>query len=83
MTPYEVGSILERGVNTPTGKLELYSERIAAHPEWGLDALPTYRPPYNPDPEQYPFLLCAGTRIIPVCTMCPGSAACCPIRWWR
>ena len=63
MTPYEVGSILERGVNTPTGKLELYSERIAAHPEWGLDALPTYRPPYNPDPEQYPFLLCAGTRI--------------------
>lgn len=57
------GSILERGVNTPTGKLELYSERIAAHPEWGLDALPTYRPPYNPDPEQYPFLLCAGTRI--------------------
>ena len=63
VTPYEVGSILERGVNTPTGKLELYSERIAAHPEWGLDALPTYRPPYNPDPEQYPFLLCAGTRI--------------------
>ena len=63
MTPYEVGSILERGANTPTGKLELYSERIAAHPEWGLDALPTYRPPYNPDPEQYPFLLCAGTRI--------------------
>lgn len=57
------GSILERGANTPTGKLELYSERIAAHPEWGLDALPTYRPPYNPDPEQYPFLLCAGTRI--------------------
>ena len=61
--PYVFGSTLEQGLHTPSGKLELYSEIIAAHPEWGLDALPTYTPPYNPDPEAYPFRLCAGARI--------------------
>ncbi|MBQ2690145.1 MAG: molybdopterin-dependent oxidoreductase [Solobacterium sp.] len=61
--PYEIGSSLEKGLPTPTGKLELYSEIIASHPEWGLDPLPTYTPPYNPDPEAYPFRLCAGARI--------------------
>ena len=60
---YEYGSTIAKPLGTPTGKLELYSEIIAAHPEWGLDALPTYTPPRNPDPEKYPFLLCAGTRI--------------------
>jgi len=61
--PYEYGSSLKEPFATPTGKLELYSEVIAAHPEWGLDPLPTYTPPFNPDKEKYPFLLCAGTRI--------------------
>ncbi|MBR2669840.1 MAG: molybdopterin-dependent oxidoreductase [Solobacterium sp.] len=61
--PYVFGSSLEKGLHTPTGKLELYSEIIAAHPEWGLDPLPTYVPPYNPDSEKYPFRLCAGARI--------------------
>ena len=62
-TPYQIGSTLEKGLPTPTGKLELYSEIIASHPEWGLDPLPTYTPPYNLDPEKYPFRLCAGARI--------------------
>ena len=61
--PYKFGSTLERGLKTPTGKLELCSKLIEDHPEWGLDALPTYTPPHNPDPEKYPMLLCAGTRI--------------------
>ncbi len=63
VTPYVFGSTLEKGLNTPTGKLELYSEVIAGHPEWGLDPLPVYVPPYNPAPETYPFRLCAGARI--------------------
>ncbi|MBR2521435.1 MAG: molybdopterin-dependent oxidoreductase [Oscillospiraceae bacterium] len=62
-TPYKFGSTLEKGLKTPTGKLELYSTIIADHPEWGLDPLPTYKEPYNPDPEAYPFRLCAGARI--------------------
>ena len=61
--PYRYGSTLEKGLDTPTGKLELYSKLIADNPQWGLDALPTYTPPFNPDKEKYPFLLCAGTRI--------------------
>lgn len=61
--PYQYGSSLAKGLNTPTGKFELYSRIIADHPEWNLDPLPTYKPPYNPDPEKYPFMLCAGTRI--------------------
>lgn len=60
---YKWGSTLEKGLKTPTGKLELFSELINSHQEWNLDPLPTYKPPYNPDPEKYPFLLCAGTRI--------------------
>jgi anaerobic selenocysteine-containing dehydrogenase len=63
IAPYRMGSTIEKGLHTPTGKLELYSELIAAHPEWGLDPLPTYRAPYNPDPEKYPFMLCAGARL--------------------
>ena len=61
--PYKFGSTLERGLKTPTGKLELCSKLIEDNPQWGLDALPTYKPPFNPDPVKYPILLCAGTRI--------------------
>ena len=61
--PYKFGSTLERGLKTPTGKLELCSKLIEDNPQWGLDALPTYKPPFNPDPIKYPILLCAGTRI--------------------
>lgn len=61
--PYKVGTRLEKGWPTPTGKIELVSEVIAQHPEWGLNALPTYVEPYTADSEKYPFRLCAGTRI--------------------
>ena len=62
--PYVPGTRLREGLNTPTGKFELYSELIAAHPQWGLDALPTYCDPLDPaDPEQYPLVLCSGGRL--------------------
>ena len=54
---------MENGWRTPTGKIELYSEVIGAHPEWGLNPLPSYTPPINPDPEKYPFMLCSGARL--------------------
>lgn len=58
------GERLEKGLNTPTGKFELYSELIASHPEWHLDPLPTYREPLDDaDPELYPYRLCSGGRI--------------------
>jgi len=55
---------LEKGLNTPTGKFELKSAIIENHPEWGLDALPTYREPLDgADPGAYPFTLTSGSRI--------------------
>ena len=55
---------LEKGLKTPTGKFELKSRIIEDHPEWGLDALPTYKEPLDPaDPEIYPFTLTSGSRI--------------------
>ena len=60
--PPEAGKRLEKGLPTPTGKFELYSEVIAAHPEWGLDPLPTYTPPKSGGAE-YPYTLSAGVRI--------------------
>lgn len=55
---------LQTGLPTPTGKFELKSELIVAHPEWGLDALPTYVPPVtDEEAAQFPMLLCAGSRI--------------------
>lgn len=55
---------LEQGLRTPTGKLELKSELIASHPEWGLDPLPTYRQPLNDvDPVKYPMILTSGGRL--------------------
>lgn len=58
------GEKLEQGLDTPTGKFELYSELIASHPEWGLDALPTYCEPLDEeDPTIYPYRLCSGGRL--------------------
>ena len=55
---------LEQGLPTPTGKFELKSELLAAHPEWGLDALPTYVPPVSQEEAaDFPMLLCGGARI--------------------
>lgn len=56
----------ENGFNTPTGKIELYSTRMA---EMGLDPLPYFEePPESPyaSPEvakEYPYVLITGARI--------------------
>ena len=63
-TPYMPGTRREKGLNTATGKFELYSELIASHPEWNLDPLPTYCSPLDEaDPGAYPYLLCSGGRL--------------------
>lgn len=55
---------LEKGLKTPTGKIELKSALIEQHPEWGLEALPTYVEPLDQaDPELYPFTFTSGSRI--------------------
>ena len=62
--PHVPMATLNRGLKTPTGKLELKSELIAGHPEWGLDALPTYREPLDDiDPQAYPMTLTSGGRL--------------------
>ncbi|WP_276852197.1 molybdopterin-containing oxidoreductase family protein [Enterocloster lavalensis] len=61
---YAEGAYIEGGMDTPSGKFELDSLVIQAHPEWGLDSLPTYRCSLNQaDEADYPFILCAGARI--------------------
>lgn len=63
-TPHQEFAAISRGLNTPTGKFELKSELIASHPEWGLDALPTYRPPLDAAEEKlYPMTLTSGSRL--------------------
>ncbi|MCF0121400.1 MAG: formate dehydrogenase, partial [Oscillospiraceae bacterium] len=58
--PYVPGTMLKRGLATPTGKYELYSESIAKIP--GLDPLPTYVPPRH-EPERFPYLMSSSPRI--------------------
>lgn len=62
LEPYVPGTLLERGLDTATGKFELYSEAIAKYPH--LDPLPTYIPPFDTqeDPE-WPFHLCTSPRL--------------------
>lgn len=62
LEPYVPGTLLERGLDTATGKFELYSEAIAKYPH--LDPLPTYVPPFDTqeDPE-WPFHLCTSPRL--------------------
>lgn len=61
---YVEGAYIDGGMDTISGKFELDSCLIKAHPQWGLDSLPTYRNSLNrADGEQYPFILCAGARI--------------------
>ena len=55
---------VKKGLRTPTGRFELKSAIIEAHPEWGLDALPTYTPPLDAaDERKYPFTFTSGSRI--------------------
>jgi formate dehydrogenase (coenzyme F420) alpha subunit len=57
---------LDHGFNTPSGKIELYSERLA---EYGYDPLPHHTEPLesplsNPELfKKYPLCLLTGTRI--------------------
>ena len=63
-TSKPVGYYLEHGFPTPSGKLELYSETIAATGRADLDPLPSYYDAFNTaDEEAYPLTLIAGARI--------------------
>jgi anaerobic selenocysteine-containing dehydrogenase len=45
----------KKGFNTPSGKVEIYSQQLS---EWGYDPLPHYRDLYEPSlPEEYPLIL--------------------------
>lgn len=47
---------------TPTGKFELWSERVAKYQEQGFSPLPTWSEPYCGDAARYPFLMVSGAR---------------------
>lgn len=60
--PYKLGTFLSAPVNTPTGKLELYSETIAKYE--GYDPLPDHEDgDGKADKKKYPFTLMSGARI--------------------
>ena len=63
LKPYVPGSMLEKGLNTASGKFELYSLAIEKHP--GFDPLPTYTPPFGADrpDNDLPYVLCTSPRI--------------------
>lgn len=60
--PYVPGTMLEQGLDTASGKFELWSEAIAKYPQ--LDPLPAYTPPFDtPSDPDWPFHLCSSPRI--------------------
>jgi anaerobic selenocysteine-containing dehydrogenase len=64
--PYPPGDTLRAGFGTPTGKYELYSERIKRYPpSYGYDPLPVYTEPLEAteNPERLPLVLVAGGRL--------------------
>jgi len=50
----------QEGLNTPSGKVELFSQIMAEH---GYDPLPTFTPLESPS-ERYPFTLITGSRVV-------------------
>ena len=64
--PMKYGKYLDKGFDTPTGKIELYSTRLE---ELGYDPLPYYQePPESPvsTPEiakEFPYVLTTGARL--------------------
>jgi len=66
--PHVEYQALEKGLATPTGKFELKSAIIEQHPEWGLEALPTYTSSLNTSAsEKYPLVFTSGSRIPNAC----------------
>ncbi len=60
----KAGARLEKGFPTPTGKLELYSERIAGIRRVDLNPLPVYESSFDSSHhEEYPFTLISGARL--------------------
>lgn len=58
------GEALEKGVNTPTGKIELYSETVAAYGRDEMNPLPVYLENEDrADPAVYDMVMCGGARI--------------------
>jgi anaerobic selenocysteine-containing dehydrogenase len=63
--PFEVGLLRKNGFNTPSGKIELYSEQIA---KLGYDPLPSYVEPLETRrsradvAKKYPFTLITGSK---------------------
>ena len=62
--PFELGNFAAAGFATPSGKVELYSDKLAA---LGLDPLPDYVSPTRESAEAatvaaYPLVLLTGTR---------------------
>ena len=62
--PYELGAFEDNGFATPTGKVELFSERLDA---LGLEALPDFTPPSADSSEEaeraaFPLVLLTGIR---------------------
>lgn len=62
--PYVEGSYLASVKNTPSGKIELYSETIAKYPEYDLNPLPVCAENLpEADAAVYPFTIMTGARI--------------------
>lgn len=62
--PKPHGQTLEEGLDTPSGKIELYSERIVLLNDERLNPLPVYADSNDgADAACYPFVMCAGARI--------------------
>lgn len=62
------GTLLEKGFETKSGKLELWSETIdeiaRKYPDRGYEPLPAYHDSFdNADPAAYPLVLVAGARL--------------------
>ena len=50
----------QEGLDTPSGKVELFSQIMA---DYGYDPLPTFTQPKDNLSERYPFILITGTRV--------------------
>lgn len=62
--PYKPGTLINKGLNTDSGKFELYSLAIKELKHKELNPLPTYVTPLDgADPEKYPLILCSAPRL--------------------